>query len=168
MDQVGHPLEPLQSPLILLLLIEARRGRHLARESIIRRLSSGETMQIHDNVQACITRPPAQLLDIVQTALREVLALINEVLAQPVSDRNTDSVEAVAHDLGDVFLGRPAAPVARKGAVGLVLAQRHDAVELGLGSATAHVFPGTFGNPGLEDELRAEIDTADLALGRGE
>lgn len=110
-------------------------------------------MQVNNNIQTRITRPPAQRLQILKPTLREMLTIpINQILLHPVTHRHADGVQPIALDLVDVLLGDPRPPVLRKGAIRRVLPDTRYTVELGFLPAAAHVRPGVLGNPGLEDE----------------
>lgn len=53
-------------------------------------------MQVDDDVEAGVTGPAADLLEIGQAALGEVLAVaVDDVFLYPVADGNADGVQAV-------------------------------------------------------------------------
>ena len=150
---LGHPLEKLQRPLILILLVKPWVRRILPRKRVIRRLRPRSPMQVNNNIQTRITRPPAQRLQILKPTLREMLTIpINQILLHPVTHRHADRVQPIALNLVNVLLGNPRSPVLRKGAIRRVLPDTRHAVELGFLPAAAHVRPGVLGNPGLEHE----------------
>lgn len=164
-DVGGHPLQELQRPLELIILVKSSDGRILARKRILRRLGPGSTMQINDNIQARITSPLTQILQVLQPALREMLTVrVDQVLAHPVPDRDPDGIQPITYHLSDVILCDPGAPVARKSTVRVGLTQARDAVELGFLAAAAHIRPRLLCDPWLEDKLGAQIHAPDLAV----
>ena len=150
---LGHPLEKLQRPLILILLVKPWVRCILSRKRVIRSLRSRSPMQVNNNIQARITCPPAQPLQILKPTLREMLTIpINQILLHPVTHRHADRVQPIALNLVNVLLGNPRSPVLRKGAIRRVLPDTRYAVEFGLLPAAAHLRPGVLGYPGLEHE----------------
>lgn len=126
-------------------------------------LRSGRTVQINNDVESGITRPSTDLFQVLQPALRKVFAVrVDQIFTDPVTHRDANDVEAVRLHLGYVVLRGPRAPVFRPSRVGRSLPEHTHAVKLGLGVAAAHGTPLTSRHPGLEDELRTEVDSADF------
>ena len=122
-------------------------------------------MQIDDDIKPRITRPPAYLFQVVQSTLREMFAVrVDQIFANPVSDRDTDSIKAIRLHLRDIILRGPSVPVVRPNLVSLSLSKLTDAIELRCCTAATHTVPLIVGHPRLDDKLRPEIDTSDWQL----
>lgn len=136
---------------------------HLAGEWLLRVLSIRSSVKINNDIHASITRPTTYLLEICKSTIREVLAVILQAFVNPVSDRNTDSVETVADHLVDIILSDPSRPVCRPNRISLALTQSAHAIKFGTGVVAAHiVVPLVACHPWLNNELGPEIDASNL------
>lgn len=136
----------------------------MAGELLVGCLRAGTTVEIHDHIQASILGPPDETVEEIKAATGIVLAIVNEILTDPETNGDADGVKAQAGDEVDVVASGPGVPVFAEGLIGGVLAEGLDAGPLVVAAAAAHACPGVGGHPWLDDELRAEVDTADLVF----
>lgn len=87
---------------------------------------------------------------------------VNDVFINPVSKRNSNCIEAVTSDLGDIVLGDPTTPMCLECGIGCSLAKGQDTVKLTDLTCAAHCGPFVVHHPWLNDKKTAEIDTADF------
>lgn len=92
----------------------------------------------------------------------EVLRFVDEVLPEPVSQRNSDSVQAITHHLIQIVLVNVSFPMSPKVIICNLLTLTHDALKLGLFSFTFLTGPFFPVDLRLVDEERAKIYTSDL------
>lgn len=183
-DDVCHPFEELVRALVLVVNVEAWRRSilevgqllsvstslcqtYLSGICILSNLGSRRTMQINNDIKSCVARPSTDLLQVVESPLRKMFAVrIHQIFTDPVSNRNPNSIQAVRPHLRDILLGGPGVPMRCPSLVGLSLTKLTDAIELGCRTAATHAVPLITGHPGLDDELRAEIDSTEWQGGR--
>lgn len=133
----------------------SRSLTYVAGVLLVGELRARSTVEIHDDVQAGITSPADKTVEELETAAGVELALVDELLAHPEANRNTDGVQAQACNLVDVLLGGPGVPVTAEGFVGSFLAESLNASPFVVVTAAADAVPGVITHPGLEDELGA-------------
>ena len=138
----------------------------MAGELLVGRLRAGTTVKVHNHIQASILGPPDETVEELEPATGIVLAVVDEVLTDPETNGDADGVKPQAGDEVDVFAGGPGVPVLAESLIGGVLAERLDAGPLVVAAAAAHACPLVGGHPWLDDELRAEVDAADLVCAR--
>jgi hypothetical protein len=93
---------------------------------------------LNDDIKTPSAGPLADLQQIRQAPLREVLAGLHRALHHPMTYGDTDGVEAVAQHLIKVVFGNPAVPVTLEHLVRLRLAQLLHAIPFGAQAATSH------------------------------
>lgn len=189
-DYLCHPFKKFVGTLVLEVNVKTWRGGVLAREvsrirnvyilrgtavrnsylssiSILSNLSPWRTMQIDNDIEPRITCPSTDLLQVMQSTLREMFTVReNQILTNPVPNRDTDSIQPVRFHFGDIILGSPGAPVLCPGCVGLCLSKLTDAIEFRGLTTTTHAVPFIIGHPGLDNELRAQVNSADWQVVR--
>jgi hypothetical protein len=183
MDTVGHPLEELECSLIvgrsvelwgihaLVMNLLARsvqstnkiRVSYMASELLIRRLRSRGTVEINDGIDTILLAPPDNTVKIGEAPAGVILVCINKALSHPEADGNAHGIQANLLNLLDIGLGNPRVPVIFPDLVSLGLTEGLDAIPLVVPAVAAHVLPAILRKPLLDDELGAEVYTADLA-----
>ncbi|KAG6554348.1 hypothetical protein Mapa_004264 [Marchantia paleacea] len=163
--KVRQPLHELQSPLVLVILVESWTGSHLPSESLPRLLGSGRGMEVENYVQTRFSGVPAQIFQVLESTLRPELAVpVDQIFLDPVTQRNADGVQAHALDLRDVRLIYPRRPMLLERGVGRSLAQRAHAVEFARVVAAPHAPPLVPHHPWLHDEEASQIHSADRVV----
>ena len=161
MNVGGHPFEEFVGALVLVVDVEARGGGILACEWLLLDLGSGGAVEVDDDVQPRVFRPLAYTSQVRETSLREALAIpIHDVLPNPVSDRDSDGVEAEGGYILDVRLCVVGIVVVLECGVAGGLAEADHAVEFGHGAAAAHGVPFVVHHPWFGDEEAAEVDAS--------
>ena len=84
--------------------------------------------------------------------------LVNDVLVDPVSNRDAHSVQSIGHHFLKVLLRVPRAPMLLEGTVHPILPEQPPTVKLRLGAGAANLGPFRPINPGLEHEETPERD----------
>lgn len=165
-DYSGNPFEILVRSLVLVVHVEPGRRSVLPGERLSGLLCTRGTVQVEDDIESGIFCPTTYTLEIGEAALGEVLAvLVNDVLINPIAERNTNGIKPETGDLGDIFLGNPASPMCLEGGVGCTLPEFRCAVELAILAPTAHLTPFFTHHPWLNDEPTAKIDPANFSAG---
>lgn len=119
-------------------------------------------MQVHDNIYIIILTPTNQSIEVLNTASRVVLSVLDKVLFEPETDRNSNSIQPQASNLLDIILCGPRIPMLLKSLVSCILAQMLNTLPLVVQATTAHGVELILGHPWLDDELGAEVDATDL------
>ena len=120
-------------------------------------------MQVDYNVHASIASPFTDLFQVLKSALRKVFAVrIYNVFANPIAHGNTDSVKALRLHVRDVVLCGPCAPMLRPRTIRGGLSELTDTIELGFCFTATHFVPFLAGDPGLDNELGAQIHSTNL------
>lgn len=161
-DDVGDPFEELVGTLVIVVAIESGRWCELASERLLGVLSARCTVEIDNDIETGSFGPSADTLEVLETTSGEVLAAVDEGLHNPVSNRDTDSVEPETLDLVDIVLGDPPVPMCLESSVGTRLAKSQDTIELGLSTTAPHCVPFVAHHPWFDDEKTAQVDTADF------
>ena len=130
---------------------DGRGITHLSSVWVLYHLSSRCSVEVNDDVEACIACPSAELFQICKPALREVLAIrVDNVFSHPVPDWNADGVQSIALHLSYITLSDPSVPVILESCICCFLSEARNAIEFGLIWATAHTAPFVFRNPWLK------------------
>lgn len=131
---------------------------------LVRELRSRTAVKVHNDINTSVIAPSDQLVQVLDTTSREEFALLNKVFTDPETNWDADCVEPQTLDLGDVVLGDPAAPVLLEGGISSILAEALDTSPFVVESAASHACELVRSHPWLDDELRAEVDTAELVV----
>lgn len=119
-------------------------------------------MKIHNDIDAGIVAPTNQTVEVCDASTRKELAFLDKIFTDPEADGDADRVETKTLDLANVVLRDPSVPVLLERSIGSVLAKLLDTRPLIVETTAAHTGELIRCHPWLDDELGAEIDTADL------
>ncbi len=141
---------------------------------LVRKLRSRTSVKIHNDIDAGIVAPTDQAVEVCDASAWKELAILNKVFTDPEANRDADRVKTQTLDLADVVLRDPSVPVFLERGIGGVLTKFLDTRPLIVETAAAHAGELIRSHPWFNDELGAEVDTADLvaagkpSIGRGQ
>jgi len=115
-------------------------------------------MQVHNDLQTCITRPTDSLVQHIKLTLDKRLTLLGH--NRPVTDRDSDVVHASSTNLLEVVGGDERIPMLRQSALGAI-AESFGQTPFVNGTGSS-LFKERRCNPRLQDQPAAKVDTSNF------
>jgi hypothetical protein len=125
-------------------------------------LRPGSAVQVDDNVDSVLLAPSDQTIEVGKPTAGVVLAIPYEILIDPEANGDTNGVETDPGNLLDIVLRSPRIPVGVEGFIRGCLTNTFGTCPLIVVILAAHLGPRVFGHPSFDNELTAEVHTADL------